>query len=230
MNRIYLVRHGENPANITKEFSSRRVDYPLTAKGVLQAEQTAEYLLGKGIHAVYSSPLRRAVQTAEIIARRLGLSVTVVEAFREIDVGELELQPPSAESWAYHNEVLLGWLRGEVERAFPGGDDYRTLCARMRAGLAEATRGRRGQNIVVVGHGGIFTVTMKDLCPGVDMGWLLSRLQHNCAISELLLRRRGGRLVGEVVCWGFHEHLHGEAADLVPGVPREGERLAGDSK
>lgn len=230
MNRVYLVRHGENPANITKEFSSRHVDYPLTAKGVLQAEQTADYLRDKGIHAVYSSPLRRAVQTAEIVAGRLGLGVDVLDAFREIDVGELELRPPSAEAWAYHNEVLLGWLNGQVERAFPGGDNYLTLCARMRKGLDEATRGRRGQNIVVVGHGGIFTVTMKDLCPGVDMRWLLTRLQHNCAISELLLRRCGRRLVGQVVRWGFHEHLHGEAADLVPGVPRQGEPLPGDSQ
>ena len=42
-NTIYLVRHGENTANITKEFSYKLVDYSLTAKGVQQAEQTAEY-------------------------------------------------------------------------------------------------------------------------------------------------------------------------------------------
>ena len=43
MNLVYLVRHGENPANLLKQFSYRKVDYPLTEKGVLQAEQTAAY-------------------------------------------------------------------------------------------------------------------------------------------------------------------------------------------
>ncbi|HOG46269.1 MAG TPA: histidine phosphatase family protein [Anaerolineae bacterium] len=225
MNRIYLVRHGENPANITKQFSSRHVDHELTPKGVLQAEQTAAHLRGKGIAAVYCSPLRRAVQTAEIIAAPLGLPVGVVEGFREIDVGEMERQPATAEAWAYHNEVLGSWLSGDVERAFPGGDSFVTLCARMRAGLEEALRGRRGQNIVIVGHGGIFTMTMQDLCPGVDMRRLIAALAHNCSISELLLRRAAGRLLGELVSWGVHEHLHGAAADLVPGIPTdEGER------
>ncbi len=223
MNRLYLVRHGENPANLTKEFSSRRVDYPLTAKGVLQAQQTAEHLAGIGIQAVYSSPLRRAVQTAEIIAARAGLPVAVEEGFREIDVGELELAPPTAEAWAYHNEVLMGWLQGQVERAFPGGDSYLTLCARMRAGLEGAMRGRRGQSIVIVGHGGIFTMTMKDLCPDADMRALLAGLAQNCSISEILLRRRGGRLLGEVVAWASHAHLYGQAADLVPGIPQDDE-------
>jgi len=217
MNRLYLVRHGENPANINKQFSSRRIDFPLTAKGVLQAQQTAEHLAGKGVHAIYTSPMRRAVQTAEIIGARLGLPVTALEELREIDVGELELQPATPEAWAYHNEMLLDWLQGRVERAFPGGDSYLTLCARMRAALEEATRGRRDQHIVVVGHGGIFTVTMQDLCPGVDMWALLAGLAHNCSISELLLRRQDGRLVGEIVSWGAHAHLSGEAADLEPG-------------
>jgi broad specificity phosphatase PhoE len=47
MTTLYLVRHGENLANITKEFSYRAVDYPLTPKGILQAEQTAEYFAAK---------------------------------------------------------------------------------------------------------------------------------------------------------------------------------------
>ena len=44
MNHLYLVRHGENVANLTKEFSCCKVDYSLTAKGVLQAQQTAHAL------------------------------------------------------------------------------------------------------------------------------------------------------------------------------------------
>ena len=78
MNRLYLVRHGENPANLTKEFSYRRVDYGLTPKGVLQARQTAEFFKGKAVHAVYSSPLKRAAETAGIIAAELELRVEII--------------------------------------------------------------------------------------------------------------------------------------------------------
>ncbi len=63
--RIYLVRHGENLANITKEFSYRTVDYPLTSKGALQAEQTAERFIGQGIGAIYASPLLRASDSGD---------------------------------------------------------------------------------------------------------------------------------------------------------------------
>ena len=60
-NTIYLVRHGENLANITKEFSHRLVDYSLTPKGIIQAEQTAAYFRDFHIDEIYSSPLKRAV-------------------------------------------------------------------------------------------------------------------------------------------------------------------------
>jgi len=60
-NRLYLVRHGENLANLTKEFSYRQVDYSLTPKRVLQAQQTAACFTDKNIHEIYASPLKRAV-------------------------------------------------------------------------------------------------------------------------------------------------------------------------
>ncbi|MCB0198167.1 MAG: histidine phosphatase family protein, partial [Anaerolineae bacterium] len=65
---FYLVRHGENPANITKEFSYRDVDYSLTPKGVLQAQQTAAHFRNVPVDAVVASPLKRTRETAAIIA------------------------------------------------------------------------------------------------------------------------------------------------------------------
>ena len=135
MIRLYLLRHAENRANLTKEFSSRKVDYPLTAKGELQAQQTAQYFLDKEIEAIYASPLKRARQTAEIIAAPLHLPVTVMENFREVDVGDLENGPPSAEKWDYHNALIMDWMNGHPERRFPGGEDYFDLWGRMRDGL-----------------------------------------------------------------------------------------------
>jgi broad specificity phosphatase PhoE len=220
MNHIYLIRHGENLANLTGEFSSRRVDYSLTPKGILQAQQTAEHLAGCSIHAIYSSPLKRARETAEIIAVRLGLPAVVMENFREIDVGDMEGQPPTAEAWALHNRILEGWLRGQVDRAFPNGDNYVALCSRMRAGMEQIVAGRDGQSLIVVAHGGILTLTLPDLCRDIDPEWLLRKANHNCSITEVLVSWHDGRLEGELLTWASYAHLSGTAADLVPGVPK----------
>ncbi len=125
---LYLVRHGENPANISKVFSSRIVDQSLTAKGILQARQTATYIKELGIsrdrwvrHSVFSSPLRRAAETAEIIADQLGLGVVVMENFREIDVGSLEESPATAADWSFYQQIVNDWYDGINESTFPEG-------------------------------------------------------------------------------------------------------------
>lgn len=221
MTRVFLVRHGENPANLTKEFSCRRVDYPLTPKGVLQAEQAAAHLEGKGITGIFSSPLKRAKETAGIIAERLGLGVTVVETFREIDVGGFEDLPPSAELWRQHNEILDAWFSGRREVRFPGGENHRELADRMRLGLEEAMAGTPAGAILIVGHGGQFTLTLPELCPSVEVAWLRRQDNANASITELLVHRVHGRLQGQLVAWASQRHLHGAAADLVSGVPDE---------
>src|SRR6476620_4584791 len=108
MTRLYLVRHGENLANITKEFSYRAVDYPLTPKGVLQAEQTAEYFVNRDVDAIYTSPLLRARQTAEILARRIVVPVHLREELREISVGSLE-GASTPENWALYHRISAAW-------------------------------------------------------------------------------------------------------------------------
>lgn len=223
MNRIYLVRHGENRANLTKEFSSRLVDYPLTEKGRLQAAQTAEFFRDKQIQAVYSSPLKRASETAQIISAALNLPVTILEQFRELDVGLLEQQPPTTEAWEEHNQVIGAWFEGHPERRFPGGENYYELLARMRSGLTQVLDGLQDQNLIIVGHGGIFTFTLPHLCPQVrpeDLRWVEN---HNCSITEILMRNENGNLHGELIRYAYHQHLGGAAAEFVSGAPKQGE-------
>ncbi len=218
MNRLYFVRHAENPANLTKELSCRLVDYSLTPKGILQAQQTAAYFQDKPIHAIYTSPLKRAIETAAIIAEPLNLQPIVVENFREVNVGELECQPVTPELWAYHNSIIDAWFDGQPQRRFPGGEDYFTMWGRMRSAVEFALAGRTHQNVIVVGHGGIFTFTLKDLCRNIDVAWLRTMKNHNCAITEIMFDPRNGHLRGELISWASHAHLSGEAADLVYGV------------
>jgi broad specificity phosphatase PhoE len=222
MNRLYLVRHGENLANVTKEFSCRLVDYSLTTKGVLQSQQTAEYFRDKEIHEIFASPLKRAMETAEIIADPLGLKVVVMDNFREVDVGDLELKPPNAEAWAFHDAVLSGWLSGQTEGTFPGGENYVMLWNRVRTGIERVVAGKEGRNMVVVAHGGVFTFTLGDLCRGINVEWLRTAANQNCSITVIDVELHNGRPEGKLITWASVAHLHGAAADLVPGTPQPG--------
>lgn len=201
-NTLFLVRHGENPANITREFSYKKIDYPLTELGVRQAEQTAAYFAGlgngsvgagsgqgkgHGIDAIISSPLKRALQTAEIIGGATGHSVTTVEEFREINCGEFDGTPPTDALWEHHDRILASWRDGDLDAQFPGGENYHMLLARVRAALAQAVAGRDGQRIVIVAHGGIVGASLRDVCPDLDPQIIWTVPNRNCAVTEVEL-------------------------------------------
>jgi len=218
MNKIYFVRHGENRANLTKEFSSRRVDYPLTAKGRMQAQQAGEYFRPLGIHAVYASPLKRAAETGAIIAGALGLPLTIMDNFREMDVGDLEDLPGSLENWQFHDSILHAWMQGDLTRRFPGGENCLDVLGRMRRGVERILDGQEGRNLLVVGHGGLFITTIQDLCPGMDYA-AIDMDYPNCGVSEIDMALGVSGWVGELRRWADASFLHGEAANLVPGTP-----------
>ena len=219
MNRLYWVRHGESVVNLTKQFSYRLVDLPLTPKGVLQAQQTAEWFLDKRITAIYCSPLMRAAETAGIIGQRIGLPVAPMEEFREVNVGDLEKRTPNAADWVFNMNVMKAWFRGDVKVAFPGGEDYLTLVERFRSGFQSIMDHHSEANLLVVGHGGSFALTLKDLCPQVDIDWLRKQEVENCSITEIRLECLDGRVQGELVSWARNDHLRGRAAEIVSGMP-----------
>lgn len=218
MNTIYLVRHGENPANLNNQFSHRHVDYSLTPKGVLQAQQTALYFKSKPIDAIYCSPLKRAIETAQIIGEAIGLDPEVVEHFREVNVGALE-HDPSDENWDLHDSIIESWMRGQPDTRFPDGEDYHTLLARMRQGVEHALHGRLGQHVVIVGHGGIFTFTLKDICEQVDLLTLLRQPSRNCSITEIEVAPAAPAWLGRLKAWSAHAHLSGDAIATLIGHP-----------
>ena len=88
--RLYLSRHGENRANLEGVLSHRVVDHPLTDRGRRQAAALAEWLAQRGTSAVYSSPLKRAMETASVVSERVGAPVFTREGLREVNVGSLD--------------------------------------------------------------------------------------------------------------------------------------------
>ena len=219
MNLLYLLRHGENVANLTKEFSCRKIDYSLTPRGILQAQQTAAFFQTQAIDAIYASPLKRAAETAAIIADTLALPVTTIEELREMDVGPLEDAIDLKSAWDFHNSILQSWFEGNPEPRFPQGENQHDLIRRMRSALQQAVHGRDGQRILIVGHGGIFRCTIEALCPTSDLNMVRGVATQNCAYSRLRAGMVNGELQTELLSWGEHGHISGAAADFTPGTP-----------
>jgi 2,3-bisphosphoglycerate-dependent phosphoglycerate mutase len=217
MNTLYLIRHGENLANITKEFSHRLIDYSLTPKGILQAQQTGEYFKDRQIDAIYCSPLKRAIETAEIIGQIVGVQPLIMEEFREVNVGALEALGGSPENWATHDSIIRAWFEGQPDRMFPEGENYHMLLERMRAGVLQVLREQENKRSIIVGHGGIFTFTLKDICREVDLAMLIASYGHNCSITEIEIHALDGQLDGVLKRWAAFDHLSGEAAAFVTG-------------
>ena len=96
--KLYFVRHGQSEANLLKQFSNRGFKHGLTALGREQVHQLAHRLKHESLSYIYSSPLMRAVQTAEVLSSELNLQYEVTDALREYDCGTLEGRL-DAESW-----------------------------------------------------------------------------------------------------------------------------------
>lgn len=207
--RILLVRHGQNLANVTREFSYKLVDYSLTELGREQAEYTGVYLATLDVDVVVSSPLKRAIETAEALTRRTGQPIHVIEGFREVNPGIFESQPPTDENWRTYDSVMESWLHGNTSRGMPGGEDYHTLERRVRSALDEATAIPGGPTRVITAHGGTIFAAVKVLAPDADIIGMWAGGIPNCSITELTVERRGGRLFGEVVRFGDNAHIPG---------------------
>ncbi len=168
--RLYFARHGESEANILKEFSNRPGKHGLTDKGKRQAERLADNLKGIRFTALYCSPILRAVQTADIIAKRLNITYEIKDALREYDVGILEGKSDEA-SWQRYWKVLLGWMEGKNwETGIEGGESYNDIKERFMPfiGRLEEEHQQADVNVLLISHGGTYRCMLPLLLSNVD--------------------------------------------------------------
>jgi broad specificity phosphatase PhoE len=215
---IYLVRHGENQANITKEFSYKLVDYPLTEKGIVQSKQTAEYLSGCSISRIYVSPLRRAMETASIINELLNVRITVMEQFREVNVGDLEKMKPSITAWKIHNDINEKWLNGDYNVSFPNGETKQQLVDRFIEGVNCIINENENGNLLIVGSGMNFVQGVMELCKIKNQVEFYSIKNYNCSISKLIIEPTTDGLHAQLLYWASIEHLQGIASEVVESL------------
>jgi broad specificity phosphatase PhoE len=186
---VHLARHGQSDWNAAGRWQGH-ADRPLTELGRQQAAELAERLASVPLDAVYSSDLRRALETAEPVAARLGLDVQAVPALREVDVG----------AWS-------GLSRPEVEQRFPDafarwrgggqgwedGETYEQMTERVVGAVLELAAAHPGGEILVVAHGGPIRA-LHAVALGLDISEhrRLKPVAANAKLSHLLVE--DGRL------------------------------------
>jgi broad specificity phosphatase PhoE len=188
---LLLARHGETDWNSERRWQGH-ADQPLNERGRDQARELAEELAVRQIDAIYASDLRRARETAEIIAARIGLPVRVEQDLREVDVGEwsglvhTEIETRYPEGFRRWQQGLHGWDEGET---------YDAMGARVVAALFVIAARHPAETVLVVSHGGAIRASQA-AAAGLrndEFRRQESRPAPNCAVFEFGIA--DGRLV-----------------------------------
>ena len=189
--RVLLVRHGQSQGNAERRFGGHSPT-PLSELGHRQAEATARALSDKGVTAIYSSDLLRAVQTAEPLARATGLKITKTSALRERGVGLME-GLTFEEAAAAHPEEYAALIRRDFEHVLVGGESYRQLLDRAAAELDRAIERHRGGTLALFSHTGTICILALHLMGALDAPhlkpvWLSS---SNCGVTRFSIEHGG---------------------------------------
>jgi broad specificity phosphatase PhoE len=150
---LYLVRHAETVWNAERRIQGS-LDAPLTDRGIRQVWALVEAMRGIRLAAVYSSPLQRALATAQPIAEAHGLPVRVVEGLREIDQGEWESRLLDEIRETDGARLQAWWDAPETVR-MPGGETLVEVQRRAMRALLEIVGHHPGETVAAVTHGGV---------------------------------------------------------------------------
>lgn len=159
--RILLIRHGETDWNVNGRWQGT-IDIELNDLGREQARRVARFLRDRKIGAVFSSDLRRAAETATIIAQEHGVEPTFDPRWRELNLGvfqgltreEIIVQYP--QEWKDSHADFMGYR-------FPTGESRMIMQDRSYAALQAAISSDVDGDIVVVTHGGTIRILLRRL-------------------------------------------------------------------
>ncbi len=166
MSRLLLVRHGDTKSNSREKFWGK-TDVELSAAGIEQAERLRDRLAAEKIDAIYTSSLQRASVTAEIIAARHQVAVTVCAELCEIDFGEIEGLAFNELGQRYP-ELTKSWLARNPDLQYPGGERLSDFNQRVSTFLGRLEKHAIGETILITAHSGVLRTLMCQLL-GIEL-------------------------------------------------------------
>lgn len=166
---LYLIRHGETDANAAGVWQGS-TDSPLNERGIAQARALAQRIAREQlpIRAIYTSPLRRARQTAEFIAQALDNARVITDpGLAEFHLGEWE----GLTYEELRDEKRLWEQMDDPDFSPPGGESPRAFAMRLLSSFQTILQTHPGETVAVVGHGGAMATLLSLILDGSGATW-----------------------------------------------------------
>ena len=179
MTEIILARHGETEWNVAEVFRGQ-IDIDLNETGVKQAELLSGYLSTSAIEAVYSSPLKRALKTAEIIAQPHKIKVNVDSDLIDFNFGKWQGLSHQEVKEKYR-DLYATWITHPEQVRIPDGEALEDVSKRVIRVRNKVIENHRG-TVVIVGHRVVNKVMICTLL-GLDNSHFWKIRQDTCGIS-----------------------------------------------
>jgi broad specificity phosphatase PhoE len=191
MTKVYLVRHGQTAWNLEEVFRGR-ADIPLDETGKNEVHLAGEALKDETLHAIYSSPLSRSMETAENIAKFQNIPVTPFDSIIDISYGEWEGKSLKEVQEKFPDLYAL-WLEEPHKVNFPAGESLDEVRSRSMEAVENLVAKHKNENIALVAH----RVPNKVICCallGIDNSnfW---RIQQDTASTNLFTYKDGQWIV-----------------------------------
>ena len=208
--RIIAIRHGETAWNVDTRIQGH-LDIPLSANGRWQADRLAVALRDEPIKAIYASDLTRAWETAQYVGQVQSLPVIKEIGLRERDFGDFEGKT-FAEIEMLLPEQSMRWRKRDPDFYPAGGESLVAMRARVMEAAERLAAQHPGQQIALVGHGGVMDVLYR-AATRLDIQAPRTWTLGNAAINRLLWTPEGFTLVG----WADTQHLDEDVLDELAG-------------
>ncbi len=189
---IYFLRHGETTASRTGGYCGT-LDPDLTTAGYLMAEDFAAAHKSLPWAAVFSSPLRRAVATAEPLCTTTGMRMQRKEGLKEIAYGQWEGKMPADVDREFHDDFVR-WLADPGWNAPTGGERGIDVARRGSLALVEIEKTCTTGNVLVVSHKATIRIMLCSLL-GIDVGRFRDRIGMPVAAVSIMEMERHGPLL-----------------------------------
>jgi broad specificity phosphatase PhoE len=180
MTRIILLRHGETDHN-AKGMYCGSSDASLNKKGVGQARLLKKRLKGEHVDVIYTSDLRRALETCRRVFGGTKVKVIKKKGLREIDLGEWE-GLTSEEIGRRHGRLYRKWIQDPSASKIPSGESLGQFRKRVLGALREILKREGGKTVAVVSHSGPCRVILLHAL-GAGMGSFWSISQDSCCVN-----------------------------------------------
>lgn len=203
---LIIIRHGQTKWNLEGRAQGHE-DSPLTCEGVGQAVAVGRRLASMNLHALYSSDLGRAVQTANSIGEQTGLVVRVDPRLREQNLGVFE-GLTAAERVRLHPEANEVWQSKDPDARIPEGESMRDRYELAVGCLEQLAADHPGRRVAIVTHGGILNAVFRR-CMVLPLNGPRTFVIVNASVN--VIRVKDGRW--SLVTWGDVSHLDSRAQD-----------------